>query len=126
MICRPAQEDEDGEVWRIDSPSEAAATRKALALVSLVFSVLALVSGYLIPLDEYSWMDGTEGISVVDPDSLLVATCLSLAAVMLAAAAAIMTSSFRRLGLLVLALSLLLSCRFAYIYVFQPETIWHQ
>jgi hypothetical protein len=38
-------------------------------------AVLALVTGFLTPLEKYSWTGSSDLARVIDPDALLVATC---------------------------------------------------
>lgn len=101
--------------------------RDLLSGMATAGALLALAIGFLTPLKKYSWMGSPALSRIIDPDSLLVATTLSIVAVILAAVA-IWRS--RRRGRLfpgvVLVLSVLLCGRLLYIYAFTPELIWHQ
>lgn len=100
--------------------------RGVLREVAGVGAVVALVVGFFLPLEKYSWMGSAELAWVVDPDALLVASLLSVVAVGLAAVAIRLSRRGRLFPGVVLVLSLLLCGRLAYIYVFTPELIWHQ
>jgi hypothetical protein len=99
----------------------------ALSGVASAGALLALVIGFSLPLEKYSWMGSPEIARIIDPDSLLVATSMSIVAIVLAAVAIWLS---RRRGRLfpgvVLVLSVLLGGRLLYIYAFTPELIWHQ
>jgi hypothetical protein len=97
-----------------------------LSDVAVVGAVVALVLGFLSPLEKYSWIESPELARVVDPDALLVATLLSVGAMVLAAAAIRLSQQGRLSPGVVLVLSLLLCGRLSSVYLFTPELIWHR
>ncbi|MFB6720806.1 hypothetical protein ACFCV3_11630 [Kribbella sp. NPDC056345] len=100
--------------------------RGVLSDVAVVGAVVALALGFFTPLEKFTWMESAELARIIDPDALLVATLLSVVAVVLAAVAIKLSRRGRLVPGVLLVLSLLLCGRLAYIYVFTPELIWHQ
>lgn len=92
----------------------------------MVGAVVALVLGFLSPLEKYSGIESPELARVVDPDALLVATLLSVVAMVLAAVAIRLSRRGRLVPGGVLVLSLLLCGRLSAVYLFTPELVWHQ
>ncbi|GAA3541694.1 hypothetical protein GCM10022235_06720 [Kribbella ginsengisoli] len=101
-------------------------TGGVLSDVAVVGAVAALVLGFLLPLEKYSGMESPELARVVDPDALLVATLLSVAAMVLAAVAIRLSPRGRLFPGVVFILSLLLCGRLSSVYLLTPELIWHQ
>jgi hypothetical protein len=93
---------------------------------AFVGAVLALVTGFLTPLEKYSWTGSPDLARIIDPDALLVATLMSVAAMVLAAVAIRPSRGAWLFPGAVLLLATLLLGRLISVYVFSPELIWHQ
>jgi hypothetical protein len=100
--------------------------RVGLRGFAFVGAVLALVAGFLTPLEKYSWTGSPDQARIIDPDALLVATLISVVAIALAVVAIRLSDEGGLLPGAVLLFAILLFGRLISVYVFSPELIWHQ
>jgi hypothetical protein len=85
----------------------------------LVGAVLALAGGFFTPLNKYSWTGSPDLARIIDPDALLVATLMSVVAMVLAAVAIRPSRAGRIFPGAVLFLALVLFGRLVLIYILQ-------